>query len=180
MRSYNLLSGIYGPSLYHCGSTMFQKQCCLSTCHIAWLPSSLHAAAVVWRHAVTVALQSAPLNSVCMFCALVASQALCHLSQSHSIHPRRYAPTAKDLASRDVVSRSMTMEIREGRGCGPEGDHIHLHLNHLPPELLAERLPGISETAAIFAGVDVTKVIHCSFAYLVMLAASQHASAVHS
>ena len=52
----------------------------------------------------------------------------------------------------------MTMEIREGRGCGPEGDHIHLHLNHLPPELLAERLPGISETAAIFAGVDVTKV----------------------
>ena len=70
----------------------------------------------------------------------------------------RYAPTAKDLASRDVVSRSMTMEIREGRGVGPEKDHIHLHLNHLPPELLAERLPGISETAAIFAGVDVTKV----------------------
>ncbi|KAG2493828.1 hypothetical protein HYH03_008046 [Edaphochlamys debaryana] len=69
----------------------------------------------------------------------------------------RYAPTAKDLASRDVVSRSMTMEIREGRGCGPEKDHMHLHLNHLPPELLAERLPGISETAAIFAGVDVTK-----------------------
>ena len=69
----------------------------------------------------------------------------------------RYAPTAKDLASRDVVSRSMTMEIREGRGVGPEADHIYLHLNHLPPELLAERLPGISETAAIFAGVDVTK-----------------------
>ena len=69
----------------------------------------------------------------------------------------RYAPTAKDLASRDVVSRSMTLEIREGRGCGPEGDHIFLHLNHLPPELLAERLPGISETAAIFAGVDVTR-----------------------
>ncbi|KXZ48381.1 hypothetical protein GPECTOR_28g788 [Gonium pectorale] len=69
----------------------------------------------------------------------------------------RYAPTAKDLASRDVVSRAMTMEIREGRGCGPEKDHIYLHLNHLPPELLAERLPGISETAAIFAGVDVTK-----------------------
>ncbi|GLI64973.1 hypothetical protein VaNZ11_008381 [Volvox africanus] len=69
----------------------------------------------------------------------------------------RYAPTAKDLASRDVVSRSMTIEIREGRGCGPEKDHIYLHLNHLPPELLAERLPGISETAAIFAGVDVTK-----------------------
>eukprot|EP00884_Botryococcus_braunii_P020347 jgi/Botrbrau1/6997/Bobra.0165s0027.1 len=69
----------------------------------------------------------------------------------------RYAPTAKDLASRDVVSRSMTVEIREGRGVGPEKDHIYLHLNHLPPELLAERLPGISETAAIFAGVDVTK-----------------------
>eukprot|EP00775_Hariotina_reticulata_P006822 gene6822-7039_t len=69
----------------------------------------------------------------------------------------RYAPTAKDLASRDVVSRAMTLEIREGRGVGPEKDHIYLHLNHLPPELLAERLPGISETAAIFAGVDVTK-----------------------
>lgn len=69
----------------------------------------------------------------------------------------RYAPTAKDLASRDVVSRSMTMEIMEGRGCGPENDHIYLYLNHLPPEVLAERLPGISETAAIFAGVDVTK-----------------------
>lgn len=70
----------------------------------------------------------------------------------------RYAPTAKDLASRDVVSRSMTLEIREGRGVGPEKDHVYLHLNHLPPEILAERLPGISETAAIFAGVDVTKV----------------------
>jgi succinate dehydrogenase (ubiquinone) flavoprotein subunit len=69
----------------------------------------------------------------------------------------RYAPSAKDLASRDIVSRSMTMEIREGRGVGPEKDHIYLHLNHLPPEVLAERLPGISETAAIFAGVDVTK-----------------------
>ncbi|KAJ8439742.1 hypothetical protein Cgig2_009566 [Carnegiea gigantea] len=69
----------------------------------------------------------------------------------------RYAPTAKDLASRDVVSRSMTMEIREGRGVGPLKDHIYLHLNHLPPEVLKERLPGISETAAIFAGVDVTK-----------------------
>merc|ERR1712178_592287 len=69
----------------------------------------------------------------------------------------RYAPSAKDLASRDVVSRAMTMEIREGRGVGPDGDHIHLHLNHLPPEILAARLPGISETAAIFAGVDVTK-----------------------
>lgn len=69
----------------------------------------------------------------------------------------RYAPTAKDLASRDVVSRSMTMEIREGRGVGPEKDHIYLQLSHLPAEVLRERLPGISETAAIFAGVDVTK-----------------------
>ncbi|KAH7472322.1 Succinate dehydrogenase [ubiquinone] flavoprotein subunit 1, mitochondrial [Phytophthora ramorum] len=69
----------------------------------------------------------------------------------------RYAPTAKDLASRDVVSRAMTMEIREGRGVGKNKDHIFLHLDHLPPELLQERLPGISETAAIFAGVDVTK-----------------------
>lgn len=69
----------------------------------------------------------------------------------------RYAPTAKDLASRDVVSRSMTMEIREGRGVGPNKDHIHLHLDHLPAEVLRERLPGISETAMIFAGVDVTK-----------------------
>jgi len=69
----------------------------------------------------------------------------------------RYAPNAKDLASRDVVSRAMTMEIREGRGCGPKADHCYLHLDHLPAELLAERLPGISETAAIFAGVDVTK-----------------------
>ena len=69
----------------------------------------------------------------------------------------RYAPTYKDLASRDVVSRCMTMEIREGRGIGADGDHIHLHLNHLPPEALAERLPGISESARIFAGVDVTK-----------------------
>ncbi|KAJ1983314.1 succinate dehydrogenase flavoprotein subunit [Dimargaris cristalligena] len=69
----------------------------------------------------------------------------------------RYAPTAKDLASRDVVSRSMTIEIREGRGVGPEKDHIYLQLSHLPAEVLKERLPGISETAAIFAGVDVTK-----------------------
>ena len=69
----------------------------------------------------------------------------------------RYAPTYKDLASRDVVSRCMTMEIREGRGVGPNGDHIHLNLSHLPPETLAERLPGISESARIFAGVDVTK-----------------------
>ena len=69
----------------------------------------------------------------------------------------RYAPSAKDLASRDVVSRSMTVEIREGRGVGAEKDHIHLHLDHLDPAILAERLPGISESARIFAGVDVTK-----------------------
>ncbi|TCP62235.1 succinate dehydrogenase subunit A [Rhodovulum bhavnagarense] len=69
----------------------------------------------------------------------------------------RYAPTYKDLASRDVVSRCMTMEIREGRGVGEHKDHIHLNLSHLPPETLAERLPGISESAKIFAGVDVTK-----------------------
>jgi succinate dehydrogenase / fumarate reductase, flavoprotein subunit len=69
----------------------------------------------------------------------------------------RYAPTAKDLASRDVVSRSMTIEINEGRGCGPNKDHILLHLEHLGADLLHERLPGISETARIFAGVDVTK-----------------------
>merc|ERR1739845_277562 len=68
----------------------------------------------------------------------------------------RYAPSAKDLASRDVVSRSMTMEIREGRGVGDKKYHIYLHLDHLPSDLLAERLPGISETASIFAGVDVT------------------------
>ena len=69
----------------------------------------------------------------------------------------RYAPTYKDLASRDVVSRCMTLEIREGRGVGDGGDHIHLHLDHLPKEALAERLPGITESARIFAGVDVTK-----------------------
>ena len=69
----------------------------------------------------------------------------------------RYAPNAKDLASRDVVSRSMTIEINEGRGVGGDSDHIHLHLEHLGPELLEERLPGISESAKIFAGVDVTK-----------------------
>lgn len=69
----------------------------------------------------------------------------------------RYAPTAKDLASRDVVSRAMSMEIREGRGVGPLKDHIHLHLEHLGADILHERLPGISETAKIFAGVDVTK-----------------------
>ena len=69
----------------------------------------------------------------------------------------RYAPSAKDLASRDVVSRSMTMEIREGRGVGKLKDHIYLHLDHLDPKILHERLPGISESARIFAGVDVTK-----------------------
>lgn len=69
----------------------------------------------------------------------------------------RYAPNAKDLASRDVVSRSMTIEINEGRGVGPDKDHIYLHLEHLGAELLEERLPGISESAQIFAGVDVTK-----------------------
>ena len=69
----------------------------------------------------------------------------------------RYAPSAKDLASRDVVSRSMTIEIREGRGVGAEKDHINLHLEHLDPDVIEERLPGISETARIFAGVDVNK-----------------------
>ncbi len=69
----------------------------------------------------------------------------------------RYAPSAKDLASRDVVSRSMTIEIREGRGIGAEKDHIHLHLEHLDPKILEERLPGISESAKIFANVDVTR-----------------------
>ena len=69
----------------------------------------------------------------------------------------RYAPHAKDLASRDVVSRSMTMEIREGRGVGPNKDYIHLNLSHLDPKILHERLPGISETAKVFCGVDVTR-----------------------
>lgn len=69
----------------------------------------------------------------------------------------RYAPNAKDLASRDVVSRAMTIEILEGRGVGPHKDHIYLHLEHLDPQVLHERLPGISETAKIFAGVDVTR-----------------------
>ena len=69
----------------------------------------------------------------------------------------RYAPNAKDLASRDVVSRSMTIEIREGRGVGPEKDHIYLHLEHLGPEVIDERLPGIAESARIFAAVDVTR-----------------------
>jgi succinate dehydrogenase / fumarate reductase, flavoprotein subunit len=69
----------------------------------------------------------------------------------------RYAPSAKDLASRDVVSRAMTIEMNEGRGCGPDKEYIELHLEHLDPAVLAERLPGISETARIFAGVDVTR-----------------------
>ncbi|MFT6624524.1 MAG: succinate dehydrogenase / fumarate reductase flavoprotein subunit [Cycloclasticus sp.] len=69
----------------------------------------------------------------------------------------RYAPNAKDLASRDVVSRSMTIEINEGRGVGPDADHIYLHLEHLGPEVINERLPGIAESAKIFAGVDVSK-----------------------
>ncbi len=69
----------------------------------------------------------------------------------------RYAPNAKDLASRDVVSRAMTIEIREGRGIGPDKDYLHLRLDHLDPDLIAKRLPGISETANIFAGVDLTK-----------------------
>lgn len=69
----------------------------------------------------------------------------------------RYAPNAKDLASRDVVSRSMTVEINEGRGVGPNKDHIHLHLEHLGPDVIHERLPGIAETARIFAGVDVSR-----------------------
>jgi succinate dehydrogenase / fumarate reductase, flavoprotein subunit len=69
----------------------------------------------------------------------------------------RYAPSAKDLASRDVVSRSMTVEIKEGRGVGPNKDHIYLHLDHLDPKVIHERLPGISESARVFAGVDVTK-----------------------
>lgn len=69
----------------------------------------------------------------------------------------RYAPSSKDLASRDVVSRSMMKEIREGRGAGPERDHIHLQLSHMPPDVLEERLPGIMETASVFAGVDIRR-----------------------
>ena len=69
----------------------------------------------------------------------------------------RYAPSAKDLASRDVVSRSMAMEIREGRGVGKEKDHIYLHLDHIDAKILAERLPGITETGKVFAGVDLTR-----------------------
>src|SRR5690606_29710779 len=69
----------------------------------------------------------------------------------------RYAPSAKDLASRDVVSRAMAIEIREGRGVGPHKDHIYLHLDHIDPAILAERLPGITESGKIFAGVDLTR-----------------------
>lgn len=69
----------------------------------------------------------------------------------------RYAPQAKDLASRDVTSRAITMEILEGRGVGEHKDHVFLHLEHLDPKILHERLPGISETARIFGGVDVTR-----------------------
>ena len=81
---------------------------------------------------------------------------LSHQLGGRALH-ERYAPHAKDLASRDVVSRASTIEIREGRGCGPNKDHVLLHLEHLDPKILHERLPGISETAKIFAGVDVTK-----------------------
>ncbi len=69
----------------------------------------------------------------------------------------RYAPSAKDLASRDVVSRSMALEMREGRGVGPDGDYIYLHLDHIDPKVLAERLPGITESGKVFAGVDLTR-----------------------
>lgn len=69
----------------------------------------------------------------------------------------KYAPNAKDLASRDVVSRAITLEVNEGRGCGPHKDYVELHIEHLPPEIIRERLPGISETARIFAGVDTTR-----------------------
>ncbi|QGN56291.1 succinate dehydrogenase flavoprotein subunit [Novosphingobium sp. Gsoil 351] len=69
----------------------------------------------------------------------------------------RYAPSAKDLASRDVVSRSMALEIRDGRGVGPNKDHIYLHLDHIDPKVLAERLPGITESGKVFAGVDLTR-----------------------
>ena len=86
-----------------------------------------------------------------------ARQHLCFVKTEELFLADRYAPTAKDLASRDVVSRSMTVEIREGRGVGPNKDHVYLQLSHLPPDVLQERLPGISETASIFAGVDVTK-----------------------
>jgi succinate dehydrogenase / fumarate reductase flavoprotein subunit len=81
-----------------------------------------------------------------------------YLTNSHGERfMERYAPSAKDLASRDVVSRAMTIEMREGRGCGPKKDYLHLHLEHVAPAIVHQRLPGISETARIFAGVDVTR-----------------------
>ena len=114
------------------------------------------ALAWLWTHLIFAqGLLSDRTHAVGVFLLLLLCQQISHGKMC--LHCR-YAPTAKDLASRDVVSRSMTMEIREGRGVGKDGDHIHLHLDHLPPALLAERLPGISETAAIFAGVDVTRV----------------------
>src|SRR5678810_833344 len=73
------------------------------------------------------------------------------------IRDRRYVPSAKDLASRDVVSRSMTIEIREGRGCGPNKDHLHLNFSHLDPKVLHERLPAAIENGRVFAGVDIRK-----------------------
>ena len=81
----------------------------------------------------------------------------------------RYAPTAKDLACRDVVSRAITMEINEGRGVGSEKDHMYLQLSHLPAAVLKQRLPGISETAHIFAGVDVTKepILYCQLSIII-------------
>src|SRR6201991_2790664 len=94
----------------------------------------------------------------------------------------RYAPSAKDLASRDVVSRSMTIEIREGRGVGKNKDHIFLHLDHLDPKILAEPLPGITESAKIFAGVDLTRepvpIVPTGHYYMVGIATNYHGEAL--